>query len=134
MTAGPIIVTDTDDLQRKFRDHIFDSMLGITLVYADRLAVELVEVLRADCPTPATEAKREPCEGEPCRLPYTYFVSYSARGGFGCNEIGTSAPLDRFADVMQLKETIATSPNPHRLRPDEIAILNFILLSGPKEA
>lgn len=50
--TNPIIVTDTDTLQRKFQAAIFESVLGITVTFSDRLAVKLVEALRANCPTP----------------------------------------------------------------------------------
>lgn len=124
--AEPIIVTDTDDLQRKFQAKIFDSVLGVTLTFADRLAVELVEVLRANCPRPAAK-------GESCGLPYTYFVSYAHCSGFGSNNICTAMPVDRFDDVQMFRQTIVRGNNPYCLKAEDIVILNFILLSGPKE-
>lgn len=52
-TDAPIIVTDTDDLQRMFAANIsgWFAANGIGLD-SSRLAASLIEILRANCPTP----------------------------------------------------------------------------------
>jgi hypothetical protein len=69
-------------------------------------------------------------------LPYHYFVSYAHGRGFGALEVRTSSPLTSYEQVSRLRTTIAEaptiSPTPSGLRADEIAVLNFILLSGPE--
>lgn len=123
----PIIVTDTEDLRQAFAAYIHDNTLGTTVRYAERISLGLIEILRASGATAEVE-------GEPCRLPYTYFVSYAHRGGFGNNEIGCSIPVERYEDVQLFRHTIVSRNNPYCLRAEDIVILNFILLSGPKEA
>lgn len=50
MADAPITDTDTDDLRLAFTAHIYGFVLGITEWHAERLAVSLIESMRANCP------------------------------------------------------------------------------------
>lgn len=66
-------------------------------------------------------------------MPYIYFVSYAHGRGFGSCAIPTTGPVNQWDDISAIRAAIAASPlhGDGRLTLDEIAILNFILLSGP---
>lgn len=71
---------------------------------------------------------------------YNYFVSYSygdgRSQGFGSTHVMRLMPVTSYADVLDLTESVIENQSRGgiQLRPEGVVIVNFILLSGPKEA
>ena len=65
---------------------------------------------------------------------HTYFVSFHNGVGFGSCAIRTNAAVTSWEHVNALRDLISAVPESAGISRDDLVVLNFILLSGPKEA